>query len=388
MLKNLNHTKKGLWGILLCLIFVGLIGCDDSDKPQNNTIQDYLNLPETPYNYTSIEVPAFLDKTRILSNSNVNINNPITDWGATLGRVLFYDVNLSKNNTISCASCHKQSIGFSDEKQFSEGFLGGLTGRHSMGLANAQYRGNNLYFWDGRANSIEEQVLMPIQDAVEMGMNLDDLVAKLETVEYYPLLFKEAFGSEEITSDKISKALGQFVRSLHSFNSRYDQGRSNHHRDSAFANFTDQENHGKRLFFDIRKGNCGGCHSTDAFIADVPRNNGLDVWETSNDKDIGYEKVTGSELDRGKFITPSLRNIGVRPPYMHDGRFATLMEVVNHYSDHINGSATLDPHLKGPNPNLPIRFNLSEVEKQALIAFMHTLTDQEFLTDKRFSDPF
>ncbi len=351
-------------------------------------LQDYLNLPETPYDYSGIDVPSFLDRNHLFANVNNNPNNPTTDWGATLGRVLFYDVNLSENNTISCASCHKQSLGFSDDKQFSEGFLGGKTGRHSMGLANAQYRGSNLYFWDGRAKGIEEQVLMPIQDEVEMGMHLDTLVSKLGRIEYYPILFAKAFDSEEITYQKIAWALAQFVRSMQSFNSPYDQGRSMHHHDSAFSNYTSEENLGKTLFFDINKGNCGGCHATDAFITDVPRNNGLDVWETTNDKDIGYEKVTGSELDRGKFIAPSLRNIAIRPPYMHDGRFNTLMEVVNHYSDGIIWSNSLDPHLKAQNPNLPIRFNLTEVEKQALVAFMKTLTDEELRRDKRFSNPF
>lgn len=363
--------------------------CRDKDLVTDNEIlNQYLNLPDNPYDYASSDIPDYLDKDLILKQDNQPVGNEITNNGATLGRVLFYDKHLSANGTTACASCHKQSLAFGDSSKLSVGHLGGFTGRHSMGLSNARFRAVGIFFWDGRAASLEDQVLMPFQDPVEMGLTLDQLVAKVEEQPYYPILFKRAFGSEEITSEKISRALAQFVRSITSFNSRYDQGRKNHKRLDDFSNFTAEENLGKQLFFDVKKGNCGGCHLSDAFVMDVPRNNGLDVWESPGGKDIGYQKTSGDPLDMGKFIAPSLRNIGIRPPYMHDGRFSSLEDVVNHYSENIQWSSTLDRHLFGTEPNTAVRFNLSVQEKAAMVAFLKTLTDESLTTDPRFSSPF
>lgn len=362
--------------------------CREEPVTSNDEIlAQYLNLPQSPYNYQALDVPVHLDKTFIYKQDNTPSDNPTTNEGATLGRVLFYDKILSKNNTIACASCHKQANAFSDTAQFSMGHLGGQTKRHSMGLSNARFRASHLFFWDGRASSIEEQVLMPIQDQVEMGLTLEELVSKIKAQPYYPILFERAYGSTEINSDKIAEALAQFIRSLLSFESKYDDGRVDHEQNEDFSNFTAQENLGKALFFDVKKGNCGGCHLTEAFVADFPRNNGLDAWESSQGNDVGYESVTKDPQDKGKFIPPSLRNIGIRPPYMHDGRFKTLMEVVNHYSDNIQWSNTLDVHLIG-EPGTAKRFNLTPTEKDALVAFMHTLTDQNFISNKKFSNPF
>ncbi len=378
-------------GILTFLVAtcICLFGCRDKDYISDDDIlAQYVNLPKVPYAYANISIPEQLDKSLIQQQDNTPVGNEITNWGATLGRVLFYDKLLSRNMSISCASCHIQSIGFSDSAKFSTGFIGGKTGRHSMGIANTRFRVSSIFFWDGRAQTLEEQVLQPIQDTVEMGLSLAALLKRLQKQPYYKVLFKKAYGDTLISVDRTAKSLAQFVRSIQSFNSKYDAGRTNHSKTEDFTNFTAQENIGKAIFFDLKKGNCGGCHYTDGFVMDVPRNNGLDIWETTNDKDVGYENTTSDENDRGKFIAPSLRNIALRPPYMHDGRFATLEQVVDHYSDNIQWSNTLDDHLKATNPNTAVRFNLSNEEKKALVSFLKTLNDNKTTTDHRFTDPF
>ncbi|MFT5724329.1 MAG: cytochrome c peroxidase [Bacteroidia bacterium] len=387
-IRNIGMTKlvQKSWLLIVTLL---LIGCRDKDAINDSDIlSEYLDLPATPYQYANQEVPTYLDSDLIKQQDNTPGDNATSNWGATLGRVLFYDKLLSKNNTIACGFCHKQAYGFSDTVRFSKGFEGGETKRHSMGLSNARYRVSGLFFWDGRAETLEDQVLMPIQDPTEMGLTISELITRVANQPYYEVLFKKAFGNETVTEDRISKALAQFVRSIQSFQSRYDQGRSSFDKTEDFSNFSAVENLGKKLFFDLKKGNCGGCHYTDAFVMDVPRNNGLDVWESTNDKDIGYEATTSNSADRGAFIAPSLRNIALRPPYMHDGRFTSLEAVVDHYSDNIRWSPTLDNHLKGSDPNTAVRFNLTDQEKQALIAFLTTLTDDDIITDKRFSNPF
>lgn len=308
----------------------------------------------------------------------------MTDWGATLGRVLFYDKILSSNNMISCSSCHLQESGFSDPDQFSAGFEGGLTGRNSMGISNAMYYENGHFFWDERASTLEEQVLMPIQDEVEMGLTLTELVSKVEQQPYYPVLFEQVFGDDEVTPDRISKALAQFVRSIVSYQSKYDVGRAQvNNPDQDFPNYSDLENLGKDIFFGGR-GDCAQCHTSDLFVGDEARNNGLDAVLT----DLGLGAVTGNANDNGKFKVGSLRNIELTAPYMHDGRFETLEEVVEHYNSGVQASATLDNRLEQRNSINPRRLNLTNQEKEALVAFMKTLTDQELISDEKFSSPF
>ena len=350
----------------------------------NVILSEYLNLPAYPYDYAGISIPTFLDANRISTHDNTPLDNPITNEGATLGRVLFYDKSLSANQTISCSSCHIQEFGFSDTAILSTGFNGGKTGRHSMGLSNARYRTNGKFFWDERATTLEEQVLMPIQDPVEMGMSLTQLVLAVENQPYYSILFKRAFGNPQITTENIAKALAQFVRSLSSFNSKYDQGRKNHEINEPFDNFTEQENLGKSLFHSLDKGMCSSCHFTEAMITEVSRNNGL----SREPSDIGLEKTTGNPLDKGKFKAPSLRNIAVRPPYMHNGEYKNLQDVISGYSTGISWSPTLDAHLIMPGNTTAIKFFLTQKEKDALEAFLRTLTDEEFLTNRMYSDPF
>lgn len=333
-------------------------------------------LPDTLYEYANLDLPAHYNTPLLLDIDNTPPNNPVTNAGATLGRVLFYDKRLSANNTVACASCHVQVNGFSDAARLSTGFEGGLTGRNSMGLANARYFRSGAFFWDERAASLEEQVLMPIQDSVEMGMTLAELETKLAAESYYPPLFEAAFGSPNITSQRISLALAQFVRSMVSYQAKYDQGVALN-----FSNFSPQENQGRQLF--NGRGRCNVCHGTDAFVAPAARNNGLDAVSTDN----GLGDVSGNPADNGKFKVPSLRNIARTGPFMHDGRFATLAEVVEFYNSQVQNHPNLDPVLRGPNGQ-PRRLNLTQREKDALVAFLGTLTDNAFLTDPKFSNPF
>jgi len=233
------------------------------DVTDQQVLAQTLSLPNGYYDYEgTVTLPNFLDNQDIRREDNTPNNNPITNEGATLGRVLFYDAKLSANNTTSCASCHGKEVGFSDDDAFSVGFQGGLTGRNSMGVANARFYQNGRFFWDERASSLEEQVLMPIQDHIEMGMTLNELVTKLETEDYYEILFRDAFGDSEVTSNRISLALSQFIRSIVSFNSKYDQGLAqggNGGNGGDLPNFTNQENQGLRLFNQL---NCDNCHDT------------------------------------------------------------------------------------------------------------------------------
>jgi cytochrome c peroxidase len=320
-----------------------------------------------------------------MAADNTPFTNTVTDDGATLGRVLFYDKNLSKNKTIACASCHLQANGFSDFKVLSDGFEGGKTARHSMGLTNARFYNNGRFFWDERAASLEAQVLLPMQDPVEMGMTLDSVVGRVANLPYYPTLFKNAFGTDAVTSDLISRALAQYVRSIMSYQSKYDVGRAQvANPGQPFPNFTAQENQGKNLFFNPVLGGCAGCHGTEGFVAPGPRNNGLDA---TNAADAGVGGITNNPAQVGLFKSPSLRNVALRAPYMHDGRFATLEDVINHYSTGVQNNPNLSAPLRQPDGTIK-RMNFTPAETAALLAFLNTLTDQPLTNDERFTDPF
>ncbi|RNC89736.1 MAG: cytochrome-c peroxidase [Allomuricauda sp.] len=341
-----------------------------------------LSLDENLEDYT-VELPNFFFDNQLQNEDNTPNTNPVTDMGATLGRVLFYDRRLSANNTISCASCHIQENGFSDPDQFSLGFEGGLTGRNSMGLANARFYENGRFFWDERAASLEEQVLLPIQDEVEMGLTLAEMEEKLQAEDYYQVLFRLTFGDETVTSNRVSLALAQFVRAMVSYQSKYDLGRAQVNDEEAnFPNFTASENLGKNLFFSNRT-RCSDCHHTNSFVGDAARNNGLDAAFI----DLGVGGVTGNNNQVGEFKVNSLRNIALTAPYMHDGRFETLEEVIAHYNNGVQNSPTLDNRLRINNGNVR-RLNLTQVEIQGLVDFLETLTDETFVNDEKFADPF
>ncbi len=387
--------KKLIMITTILIVVLSVISCNKvDDEPKDESV---LNLPETPFDYKSLNLPGHFTTnsggplpTSVNGTDNTPATNPITNDGATLGRVLFYDKKLSANGTIACASCHKQDKGFSDDAVLSAGFNGGKTGRHSMTLINARFYQRGRFFWDERAATLEEQVLMPFQDPVEMGMTLEQVVSKVKEQPYYPALFEKAFGSTEITSDKISKALAQFVRSIVSFSSKYDQGRAMVASPGAnFPNFTTEENTGKNIFFQTIPnggGACFGCHTTEAFISanPGPQNNGLDATSTT---DLGAGGVFNNPIFIGRYKTTSLRNIELTAPYMHDGRFATLEEVVEHYNSGIKAHPTLSPALKDASGN-PVQLNLTSSEKAALVAFLKTLTDNTVSTEMKWSNPF
>lgn len=382
--------KSKLLLLLFAAVFIFSFACkkNSSDIPQSDPVATYLNLPATAFNYANPALPAYLLSPPIANQINTPADNQVTDWGATLGRVLFYDKTLSKNMTISCASCHKQENAFSDVEKLSKGFNGGLTGRNSMSLINAKYYPNGRFFWDQRAATLEQQVLMPIQDLVEMGMTLDSLVRRVQTQPYYPALFTKAFGSTVINSTQISKALAQFVRSIVSYQSKYDQGRLTFPPapaplpDAPFPNFTVQENRGKEIFLTPQNA-CAACHGSETFTAPDVKNNGLDATVT----DRGFGIVTNNSADDGTFKAGSLRNIELTAPYMHDGRFATLEEVAEHYSTGVKNHPNLSQQLKRNNGQ-PRLLNLTAEDKAALVAFLKTLTDKTITTDIKFSNPF
>jgi cytochrome c peroxidase len=337
-----------------------------------------LQLPAVPYRYSLLNLPSHFGTAAAVRFDNTPANNPVTDHGATLGRVLFYDTRLSANGTISCGSCHVQKHAFVDPNRGSRGFEGGKTDRHAMNLVNLRYHPRARFFWDERGGNLESMVLLPVVNTLEMGQDLGKLPGILARDPRYAELFWNAFGDNEITNERVSLALAQFLRSMVSYQSKYDDGRAGAlSRTEDFSNFTVQENRGKALF--LR--NCALCHLPDQdahFVMTEPVNTGLD--EDTRRPDGGVGDITLSPADMGRFKSPSLRNVEVTAPYMHDGRFATLDEVLEHYSsggkNHPNKDVRVQP------------LHLTRSEKAALIAFLQTLTDREFLSDPKFSDPF
>lgn len=345
-----------------------------------STTVNALLLPGGTPNYANPTLPPNFLAQPILGQDNTPGNNAVTNAGALLGRVLFYDKRLSLNQTISCSSCHQAEHGFSDPRKFSVGFNGGLTGRNSMGLANARWYQRRSFFWDERAATLEDQVLQPIQNAVEMGMTLPALVTRLTAEPFYATLFTDAFGTATVTSDRISRALAQFVRSIISTQTKYDAGVA-----SGFTNFTAEENLGRQLF--TAPGGCSACHGTDNFVpGNNIFNNGLEFPYV----DLGRGAINGIATDNGKFKVPSLRNIQLTAPYMHDGRFDTLEQVVDFYSTQVVDNPNLSPPLRLPpqQGGGVRRPNFTAAQKAALVAFLKTLTDTSVTTDAKFRDPF
>ena len=309
------------------------------------------------------------------------------DAVVTLGRVLFYERELSRDRTVSCASCHRQSEGFSDGRRLSEGVGGALTARHSMSVANTVLYPNGRMFWDERASSLEEQVLGPIQNPAEMDLTLEEAVARIDALPYYDVLFELAFGDDAVSMDRIGEALAAFEETILTRETRWDEwlaaggvpgpgpGGLGPMGANPLGVLTDQEDLGRRLFFSPRT-QCGACHGGPDFTTAGPLNNGLDL-DTSADEGAGH----------GRFKSPSLRGIELTAPYMHDGRFGTLREVIDHYDSGVQAHLFLDNRLRD-NTGQPRRLNLTETEKAALEAFLRTLTDESLAVDERFSDPF
>ena len=359
---------------VLALVFILVSGTVDLD-----------NL----FNYETQQVPSYIAK------DNTPETNQIDDKIATLGRVLFYDKNLSDNNTVSCASCHQQAFAFSDPLETSVGLNGGNTTRHSMRLINSRFANEGKFFWDERAVSLEDQVTQPIQDHVEMGFsgedggpNFDDLVVKLLAIDYYQILFEFAFGSSSIDEDKIQRALAQFVRSIQSFDSKFDDGLIQVPNPNApFPNYTTQENLGKQLFLAPPQNGgagCAACHAPPEFDIDP---------NTLNNGIIGVAGST-TEIDVTNTRSPSLRDVvnpdgSLNGPLMHDGSLTSLLDVINHYNFIPNNptNTNLDNRLNPPGSG-PLNLNLTNNEKDALVAFLKTLTGTDVYINEIWSTPF
>lgn len=317
----------------------------------------------TPY---PLIIPPGLPKMDIPST------NPLTVEGVALGRKLFYDPILSANNTMSCASCHMQVYGFTDSgRQYSTGIDGVKGVRNAMPLANLGYQ--KKFFWDGGAADLESQVIGPIQNPVEMHATLADVIHRLNMDAGYPALFKKAFGNDTITTALLMRAIAQFERTMVSGSSRYDR------YVAGTAILSDQEQRGLALYQDPLKGDCVHCHTLGGTFSDFEfRNNGVDSIYT----DPGRYKITLINSDSGKFKTPSLRNIAVTAPYMHDGRFATLQQCLDHYNTGFHLSPQLDPVLA-----VQTKGRMSAQDMQDIIAFLNTLTDSTFLRNAGFTKP-
>jgi cytochrome c peroxidase len=364
-------TKAHFSFIALATILLAVWGCEkESQQLATKAVKPAVKQGE--YDYLSMQYPRNLlgdqaDPSKF--PNGINQSYPLTNEVATLGRVLFYDENLSRNNRISCGSCHVQSKGFADPAQFSTGHEFGMTTRNSMALSNVSLL--RSYFWDSRARNLEDQVLMPVKNHVEMGIEyLEKLPKKLAGVDYYAPLFEAAFGDPAITENSIRLALAQFLRTMVSGQSKYDEGATIN-----FVNYTPLEKMGLELFTaKDSKAKCGNCHTGELF-------NTNSSWGLEN---IGLDSNPTDH--NGRFKVPSLRNIAVTAPYMHDGRLKTLEEVVDHYDHGIQMNSWLSWHLRDYNG--PIRLNLTDLEKKALVAFLKTLTDEQFLKDPKYSDPF
>jgi len=352
-----------------------------------------LNLPGELHNY-SINVPIHLGGGVVggsVDPSRLNRENHI----ATLGRVLFYDELLSRNGTVSCGSCHVQTSGFAHNEALSEGFDGETGTRNSLALGTTamglttSYGGTSFsgggalagFSWDDSIHSMEEQTKAAIENPAEMGMTMEDMVDRVSSIAYYDILFKKAFGEDEINEENMLMAISNFVNAISSNQSKFDEGLAlNSNVNTAFSNFTSLENLGKDLY----NNNCSSCHGKrHDFTVKAVANNGLDLIYADN----GKGDITGNNSDMGVFKVPFLRNIALSGPYMHDGRFNSLEEVVDFYSEDIKSHTNLNHLLRDDNGQAK-RMNFDATEKAALVAYLETLTDEEMVKDVRFSSPF
>jgi len=338
---------------LLCLLILTGCGTEPYLPPQENV------MIYRPEGFPALDIPE---------------ENPVTRAGVNLGRQLFYDPILSGDSSQSCGSCHNQADGFTDNGlRWSVGIDGIEGDRNSMQLINLAWTKD--FFWDGRSTSLEEQALDPVENPIEMHASWPDVVERLKRVSRYNIMFEQAFGPNAITKENAAKAIAQFERTLISADSRYHKWLYNR----PGGELNESENRGRMLFFG-EKAECFHCHLDVTFTDQAFHNNGLDrIFDEDNE---GHFAITGDEEDMGAFRTPTLINIALTAPYMHDGRFQTLEEVVDHYSEDVQYSIFLDEFIR------PSGFNLTQQEKDDLVAFLHTLTDAEFITNPDFQNPY
>ncbi|MDX1913164.1 MAG: cytochrome c peroxidase [Saprospiraceae bacterium] len=375
-----------------------------NDKPDFNyyyyspeetaILAEYLNLPELPDDYT-VSLPSHLSNVGMFAR-------PVERDKAVLGRVLFYDTKLSKDGTVSCASCHKQELAFSDDKAFSDGVYDRSTTRNSFALGSvanfSAYYGTDLngsnairFFWDNRAETAADQSRGSMTNADEMDMKMHEIVEMVQAQPYYAPLFNKAYGDNNVTENRVLESIANFVNAMGSYQSKFDAAANQSQPTftggfggnvdflNSFNAFTAAENNGKSLY----NTHCSSCHSGNMGRPVLQlANNGLDA----NPTDLGVGAISGIPSENGTFKVPTLRNVALTAPYMHDGRFQSLEEVIDFYSTGIQNHPNLHPDLKANDQ--PKKMNFSASQKADLIAFLHTLTDDRLLTDTRFSNPF
>lgn len=354
----LFNIRRGFIAFLVVSISISACKKDEVEEEEEVPVET-----TTPYN---LVIPAGFPAM------NIPIDNELTVEGVALGRRLFYDPILSSNNLVSCGSCHNQQMAFTDNgNQYSIGVDSIAGFRNSMPIMNLGW--SPSFFWDGGATNLESQAIAPITDPIEMHQTLDETLAKLNSHPEYPQLFNKAFGSSIITSATLIRAIAQFERTIISANSKYDKFLKGE------TTLTTQESNGLAIYMDVNKGNCNSCHTLGGTFTDYEfRNNGLDLVSA----DSGRARITLLEADRGKFKTPSLRNIAVSAPYMHDGRFSSLEQVVNHYNTGIQNHPNLAPQLASA-----VSGRMSAQEMQDLIAFLNTFTDETYLSNPAYGKP-
>jgi len=346
------------WQVHIIIIFFVCFSCD------NESVERYFATP------SSLDIPKLFEDN-ILAPV-IPIDNPQTVEGIALGKKLFFDPILSIDNTLACVDCHAPENAFTDSDKFSDGVDGIFGNRNSMPLFNLAWNYDEKFFWDGNTFSLEHQAFVPVTDPFEMKSNWTDVESKLQQHAEYPSLFEKAFGASNIDSSLVTKAIAQFERTLISANSKFDKFLLGE------LNLSPEELNGFNVFMDEAKGDCFHCHGSDKnplWTDNIFHNNGLD--ETF--ADLGLGAVTGDPADNGKFKSPSLRNLEFTAPYMHDGRFASLDDVINHYSQGLKNSSTIDPLMKKVDQG---GVGLTDKDKADLKAFLLSLSDYDFINSK------
>jgi len=346
------------WQVHIIIIFFVCFSCD------NESVERYFATP------SSLDIPKLFEDN-ILAPV-IPIDNPQTVEGIALGKKLFFDPILSIDNTLACVDCHAPENAFTDSDKFSDGVDGIFGNRNSMPLFNLAWNYDEKFFWDGNTFSLEHQAFVPVTDPFEMKSNWADVESKLQQHAEYPSLFEKAFGASNIDSSLVTKAIAQFERTLISANSKFDKFLLGE------LNLSPEELNGFNVFMDEAKGDCFHCHGSDKnplWTDNIFHNNGLD--ETF--ADLGLGAVTGDPADNGKFKSPSLRNLEFTAPYMHDGRFASLDDVINHYSQGLKNSSTIDPLMKKVDQG---GVGLTDKDKADLKAFLLSLSDYDFINSR------
>ena len=368
--------KWPFWILFVSAILI-LVCCDDDDSPGPEPMAP-TDLTHIPYNPVAVTTP----KPFGFQEMQIPSDNPSTEAGIALGRMLFFDPILSADSTMSCNSCHLPSKSFADDLATSEG-IDGISGRRSsMSLINIGFTNSEL-FWDGRAPTLESQALLPVEDPIELHHMWPELVSQLKVHPDYPAHFRRAFGidnSDEITKELAAKAIAQFERILVSADAKFDRVKK------GVESFTEEEERGFDMFFDrmpyvVPDAECGHCHNEPLFTTNQYFNNGIEEVNSLEDfPDLGRGEFTGKRLDNGRFRAPALRNIELTAPYMHDGRFQTLDEVLDHYNSGGHFAENIDPLIR--------ELLLSEDNKKDIILFLKTLTDTSFLSNPAYQNPF